>query len=121
MTGANFLAIYGCLFEYFHDANFLAASRSFAIVSVALPVVGFLAACIVRRRQVFSIIRARRIRELEHLPPITTWLVGALSDGAATFALPRLTLDPLHQGLVLLAAMALITLFVVLSVRDVIL
>jgi voltage-gated potassium channel len=121
MTVANFLAIYACLFEYFHDANFPAASRSFALVSVALPVVGFLAACIVRRRQVFSIIRARRIRELEHLPPITTWLVGALSVGAATFALPRLTLDPLHQGLVLLAAMALITLFVVLSVRDVIL
>ena len=82
---------------------------------------GFLGGCIVRRRQVFSIVHARRIRELEHLPRITGWLLGALAVGAASFALPRLDLDPLQQGIALLAAMALITLFVVASVRDVIL
>jgi voltage-gated potassium channel len=121
VTVANFLAIYACMFEYFRDANFPAASRDFALGAVALPVLGFLGACIVRRRQVYSIIHARRIRELEHLPRITSWLLAALAVGAASFALPRLELDPLQQGLALLAAMALVTLFVVASVRDVIL
>ena len=121
MTVANFLAIYACMFEFFRDANFPAAPRNFALGAVALPVLGFLGGCVVRRRQVFSIIHARRIRELEHLPRITGWLLGALAVGAASFALPRLELDPLQQGIALLAAMALITLFVVASVRDVIL
>src|SRR3954451_6629175 len=99
MTVANFLAIYACLFQFFRDANFPAASREFALAGVALPVLGFLGGCIVRRRQVFSIIHARRIRELEHLPRITSWLLGALAVGAASFALPRLELDALRQGI----------------------
>jgi voltage-gated potassium channel len=121
MTVANFLAIYACMFEFFRDANFSAASRGFALGAVALPVIGFLAACIYRRRQVFSIVHARRIRELEHLPRISGWLFGVLGVGAASFALPRMGLDPVQQGIALLAAMALVTVFVVLSVRDVIL
>jgi len=121
MTVANFLAIYACLFEFFRDANFPAAPRAFALGAVALPVLGFLGSCIVRRRAVYSIIHARRIRELRHLPRITSWLLGAFGVGAASFALPRLELDTQAQGLALLGAMALITVFVVASVRDVIL
>jgi voltage-gated potassium channel len=121
ITVANFLAVYACAFEFFRDANFPAAPRGFALGAVALPVLGFLGACIMRRRQVYSIIHARRIRELEHLPRITGWLLGALGVGAASFALPRLELDALGQGLALLAAMAVVTLFVVVSVRDVVL
>ncbi len=121
MTVANFLAIYACMFQFFRDANFAAAPRDFALGAVALPVLGFLGGCVVRRRQVYAIIHARRIRELQHLPRITSWLLGALAVGAASFALPRLTLDPLQQGIALLVAMALVTLFVVVSVRDVIL
>lgn len=121
MTVANFLAIYACTFQFFRDANFPAASRDYALGAVAMPVLGFLGACIVRRRQVYSIIHARRIRELQHLPRITGWLLGAPGVGAASFALPRLELSVQEQGLALLAAMALITLVVVASVRDVIL
>ncbi|HET7883084.1 MAG TPA: potassium channel family protein [Acetobacteraceae bacterium] len=121
ITVANFLAIYACMFEFFRDANFAAAPQPFALGAVALPVVGFLGGCVVRRRQVFSIIHARRIRELEHLPRVTGWLIGALAVGAASFALPRLELAPQQQGIALLCAMALITLFVIVSVRDVIL
>ncbi|MEJ0017004.1 MAG: potassium channel family protein [Acetobacteraceae bacterium] len=121
MTVANFLAIYACLFEFFRDANFAAASRGAALVAVALPVLGFLGGCILRRRQVFSIIHARRIRELEALPRLAGWLLGAMGVGAASFALPRFELDAQAQGLALIGAMALITLFIVVSVRDVIL
>jgi voltage-gated potassium channel len=121
MTVANFLAIYGCLFEVFRDANFSLAPRSFALGAVAMPVLGFLIGCIMRRRQVYSIIHARRIRELERLPRVTGWLLGAMAVGAVSFALPRLELDAPQQGIALLAAMAVITLFIVIAVRDVVL
>jgi voltage-gated potassium channel len=121
MTVANFLAIYACMFEFFRDANFPAAPRGFVLTGVGLPVFGFLGGCFIRRRQVFAIIHARRIRELAHLPRITAWFLGALAIGAASFALPRLQLDPLQQGLALLVAMTLVTLLVAGSVRDVIL
>ena len=121
MTVANFLAIYACLFEFFRDANFPRAPRGFALGAVALPVAGFLVGCMMRRRQVFSIIQARRIRELERLPRLTGWLLGAFAVGAASFGLPRLELDPFAQGIALLVAMAIVTLFVMASVRDVVL
>ena len=121
MTVANFLAIYACMFEFFRDANFPLAPRALTLVSLALPVFGFLGRCFLRRRQVFSLIRARRVRELEHLPRVSRWLIATMTVGAASFGLHRLALDPLQQGLTLMGAMALITVFVVLSVRDVVL
>jgi voltage-gated potassium channel len=121
MTAANFLAIYACMFQFFRDANFPAAPRGFALGAVVMPVFGFLFGCIVRRRQVYSIIHARRIRELQHLTRIRSWLLGALALGAASFAVPRLQLDAMQQGVALFAAMVLVTAFVVWSVRDVIL
>ena len=121
MTVANFLALYACLFQFFRDANFPAAPRPFVLGGVALPVLAFLVGCFLRRRQVFSIIHARRIRELDHLPRLTRWLLAAMAVGAASFALPRLELDPQSQGIALLGAMTVIALFVILSVRDVVL
>jgi voltage-gated potassium channel len=121
MTVANFLAIYACVFEFFRDANFPAAPRLVALAAVAMPVVGFLAGCVLRRRQIYAIIHARRIRELERLPRVTTWLLGTLAIGAVSFALPGLKLDPSAQGLALLTAMAIVTAVVVAAVRDVVL
>jgi voltage-gated potassium channel len=121
MTVANFLAIYASLFEFFRDANFPAAPRAFALAGIAMPVLGFLGGCIMRRRQIYSIIHARRIRELERLPRPSSWLLGVIAIGAASFALPRMQLDPASQGIALLAGMALVTLSVTISVRDVVL
>jgi voltage-gated potassium channel len=121
MVVANFLAIYACVFEYFREANFPEATRPYALGAVAMPVLAFLCGCFARRRAVYSIIHARRIRELERLPRITRWLLAAFAVGAASFALPRLQLQALQQGIALLAAMALVSLFVIASVRDVIL
>lgn len=121
MTVANFLAIYACLFEFFREANFPDAPRPLMVVSLALPVAGFLASCFARRRRVFALISARRVRELDHLPRLTRWLLGTLAVGAATFAVPGMTFTPAQQGFTLLVAMAAITVFVMLAVRDVVL
>ncbi|MDR3538160.1 MAG: potassium channel family protein [Acetobacteraceae bacterium] len=121
MTVANFLAIYACLFEFFRTANFDRVSRTTTLIALALPVLAFLAGCFLHRRQVFGIIHARRIRELEHLPRLTRWFLGMLLIGAASFALPRFDLGPFALGITLLASMVGIAALVLLSVRDIVL
>jgi voltage-gated potassium channel len=121
ITVANLLAIYACMFVFFRDANFPDARETPSIVAWALPVAGFLGSCFLRRPEVAGAIRARRIRELEHLPRLTRWVPGTLAVGAISFALPRLALTPSEQGAALVVSMAVITAFVVAAVRDVVL
>ncbi len=121
MTVANFLAIYACMFEFFRSANFAGAPTEFALPALVLPVLGFLSGCLLRRRQMFAIIRASRVRHLQHLPRLTGWFIGTIAVGAASFALPRLALNPTAQGLTLLASMVVISAIVVLAVREVVL
>ena len=92
-----------------------------AKIALALPVLGFLAACFLRRRAIAAIIHARRTRALTHLPPLTSWFLGAAVIGAASFAFPRLKLEPWAQGVTLLLAQGVITLVVMNAVRDVVL
>jgi len=121
LTMANFLAVYACLFAFFHDANFAAATPGPTIVALFLPVAPFLLRCLVERRRVAAMIRARRQHELTHLPRLTRWLPATAVIGASSFALPQLALSPHGQDLVLLANMATIGLFVAYAHRDVIL
>jgi voltage-gated potassium channel len=121
MTVANFLAIYACLFEFFRSANFPGAPVPFALFALALPVVGFLGGCFLRRRQVFAIIRAHHAHEAQRLPRLTRWLFRTLLVGAASFALPQFDLAPMAQGLTLIASMLAISVMVALAVRDVVL
>jgi voltage-gated potassium channel len=121
ITVANLLAIYACMFVFFREANFPEAKETPSIVALALPVIGFLGACFLRRMEVAGTIRERRIGELEHLPRLTRWVPATLAVGAVSFALPRLALTPSEQGAALVISMAVITGFVVAAVRDVVL
>jgi voltage-gated potassium channel len=120
-TVANFVAIYACLFTFFHDANFRAAPWFFSIGGLALPVIAFLVACLARRREIAAVIHARRTRALEHLPRLSRWVPGTIAIGLGSFALPDQRLEPLAQGVVLIGAMAIIAILVVFAVRDVVL
>ena len=117
---ANFLSVYACLFVFFRQANFPAASPAASIVGLALPVLGFLAGCLGRRRQVLAIIRSRHPRDFAHLPRLIRWLIGTMAVGALSFSLPRFAPGPDAQSLLLIGAMAAITGVVVASVRDVV-
>lgn len=122
LTVANFLAIYACLFEFFREANFAAAPQPVAMLARALPVVGFLASCMTHRRRVYALIRARRVKDLDmdHLPRLLRWFVATMAVGAGSFFVPRLQLDSTAAGVALMAAMALVTVFVTVAVRDVV-
>ena len=122
LTVANFLAIYACMFEFFREANFTAAPQPVAMLARALPVLGFLASCVMHRKRVYGLIRARRVRDLDldHLPRLMRWFLATMTVGAISFATPRLEMDPSAASLALLGAMALVTLFVAAAVRDVV-
>ena len=120
-TVANTLAVYACIFVYFREANFPDAPDTFALPALAVPVVGFLLGCFMRRRQLAALIRARRHHELTHLPRMGRWLPGLLVIAALSFQAPRLELDPLGQGLALVASAILIAALVVWAVRDIVL
>lgn len=121
ITMANFLAVYACMFVFFHDANFPAAGLAPSVAALALPVAAFLLRCFLARRRVAAMIRARRSQELTHLPRLTRWLPTTALVGALSFVLPRFALPAQGQGAVLVIAMATIAAAVVHAQRDVIL
>jgi voltage-gated potassium channel len=121
ITVANFLAVYACMFVFFHDANFRAATESFTLVSFGTPVAAFLLACVGRRRTIAAAIRARHTHELRHLPRLSRWVPATALVGAMSFALPPLQLGATAQGFALLASMTFIGLVVANAVRDVVL
>ena len=74
LTLANFLAAYECAFIAFHEANFHEAAYLPSIISLTLPVLGFLSGCFLRRPDIAHAIKNRRVREPERLPRLSRWL-----------------------------------------------
>lgn len=120
VTMANALAVYACLFVFFRDANFAAASELASIIGLALPVVAFLAGCFWRRRRIAGSIAARRRDEVVHLPRMDRWLPAIALVGAASFGLPLLDLPAGTQDAALIAAMAVIGAAAALAAREVV-
>ena len=121
VTVANTLAVYACVFVYFHEANFPDAPDSFAATALGVPVAGFLLGCFLRRRQVSGLIRARRHHELTHLPRMSRWLPGLLVIGVMAFLEPRLSLGGPGQGMALLGLSLLMAALVGWAARDLVL
>lgn len=121
LTMANFLAVYGCMFAYFREANFPDVRPIPTIVALILPVAMFLLRCLTARRRVAAMIRARRQHELTHLPRLTRWLPGVVVIAAGSFALPRLGASADMQDLLLIVGMAVIGGLVAVAEGDVVL
>ena len=121
ITLANFLVAYECAYIAFHEANFHQAAYPASIAGLALPVIGFLGGCFLRRPEIAEAIHARRVQEPTHLPRVRGWLPGVLLVGAVSFGLQRAALSPHQQDLALVAAMSAITLFLAYDARDLVL
>ncbi len=121
VTVANMLAVYACIFVFFHEANFPDAPDSVAATALGVPVAGFLLGCFLRRRQVAGLVRARRHHELTHLPRMSRWVPGLLVIGVLAFLVPRLNLGPLGQGAALMVTAVAIAALVGGAARDVVL
>lgn len=118
MVMANGLAVYVCLFAFFRDANFVRASEEAALVAFALPVLSFLAACYAERAAIGRALGERHDELPKHLPRLIRWVPAAIVVGLASFVLPESGLSAAQQGHALIAAMAVIALFVAIAARD---
>lgn len=121
ITMANFLAVYACTFVFFRDANFPDAPLAPSVVALALPVSAFLISSFLARRRMANMVRVRRSEELTHLPRLSRWLPVAALVGALSFILPRFALPPVTQGVLLVAAMAVIGAAIAYAQRDLVL
>ncbi len=120
LTIANFLALYVCAFVFLREANFRTAQDQVAVVSLVLPVAGFMVACLVRRRAIAARLRARLLRELEHAPRLTKFIPSMLAIGLLSFIWPELHPSAALSSALLFGSMALITVIVVVHVDDVV-
>lgn len=108
VTMANALAVYTCLYVFFREANFPAASEVASTMALAIPELAFLAGCFMRRRSIATSIAARRRREAMHLPRMDRWLPIFAFVGLSSFLVPLLDLSAAQQDIALVLAMAII-------------
>lgn len=120
MTTANFLALYVCAFVFLREANFRSALNWVAVVSLVLPVAGFMIASLLRRRSIAVRLRARRLRELEHVPALTNFIPWMVGIALLSFLWPQFHPSPAQSSALLFGSMALVTLIVVIHVDDVV-
>jgi len=116
---ANSLAVYACVFMFFLTVNFPTVDRLEASIGFALPIVAFFVGTFLRRREIATIVTARRLREERDFGRVFVWLVPVAAVGASTFVLPALALDHRTVDIVFIVAMASIALIVLLVSRDV--
>ncbi len=118
---ANGLAVYVSLFAFFRDANFGLSRDGPALVAFVLPVLSFLAACIIYRDAIDQALTERHDEEPHRLPRLVRWAPAALVLGAVSFVLPETGLSATEQGHALVASMAVMAVFVAIAARDLVL
>ena len=91
------------------------------LAAFALPVLSFLAACYAERAAIGRALGERHDELPEHLPRLVRWVPAAIVVGVASFLLPETALDAAQQGHALIAAMAVIAVFVAIAARDLVL
>jgi hypothetical protein len=117
---ANGLAIYVCLFVVIGRAAFPGAPDWSRSVGFLLPVLAFVMACVVQRRELEAAASAEHGAELRHFPRILRWMVQMSVIGALSLSLPINRAEAGWQATLLLAAMAVLAVLTASSVRPII-
>jgi hypothetical protein len=117
---ANGLAIYICLFTILGRAAFPDASDGARQGAFLLPVMAFVAACVVQRRRLQRLADDDTAPDLDHLPRVARWLVALAVVGAISLASPVSSASPVAQDATLVGAMAVIAAISVIAMRDVV-
>jgi len=116
---ANFLSIYACLFIFFVESNFAAASAWAVRVAFVLPIAAYIAGVSLRRESIHRLVRHEGDSRVHYSPRLFLWLVPVFAVGIASFLLPHREYDPQTISIFLIASMGLIGVLVFLVSRDV--
>ncbi|HYZ32867.1 MAG TPA: ion channel [Crenalkalicoccus sp.] len=120
LGAANGLAMYTCLYVVLGRAGFPDAEPWAQPLGFLLPVLAFVLACWICRHPLRRFAQQEDSSDLAHLPRFARWLAAVAGVGVISLALPIGRMDPAHQTLALLAAMALVAAISVASVGDVV-
>lgn len=112
---ANCLALYLCIFVFLLETNFRNASGFAIQIGFAMPVFAFIGGSLLYRRQIRKIVTTTHYKGQKELVRGLIWLLPLAAIGTATFAIPRLGLDPKEVNLALILAMAMVALVVLLT------
>lgn len=112
-------AVYLCVFVFFRDSNFAQTSPLVAFIGFMLPVAGFLCGALLQTTRISQVMATESVRHVR-FNHLLRWLVPVGVVGALSFLLPDLRPDARTEGLVFLAAMAVIGLIVGFAARDVV-
>ncbi len=116
---ANSLAIYTSVYSFLHLANFAGADPWAIAVGYLLPVFVFLAGVGLKRDEIRQLSRVEELRRASLSGRKFVWTLPIFVIAAATFVLPRLSLDAETLCLVLVGSMAVIAIFVAAVSRQI--
>lgn len=121
LGAATGLAMYACLYVVMGRAAFPAAPDWALVIAHALPILVFVAVCLLQRDRLRRYAQQGvRTADLAHLGDFSRWLVVAAVVGVISLSSPINRMAPEAQGFALIAAMAVIAVISVTAVDDVV-
>jgi voltage-gated potassium channel len=118
VTLSNLIGVYACLFQFFAESNFRAASQAALSIGFVLPLIGFLAGSFRHRSNIMRLADSRALSQ-DRVLQVLAWLVPVFAVGALTFLLPRFESSPALVNGALLGACSAIALIVFSVSRDI--
>ena len=116
---ANSLAIYTSVYSFLQLSNFGAAAPWAFAVGYLLPILVFLLAVAPKRDEIHELSRVEELRRAHLSGRKFIWILPMFVIAAASFALPRLSLDQGAISLVLVGCMGIIAIFVAAVSRQI--
>lgn len=116
---ANFLSIYACLFIFFAQSSFSAASDWSIRVSFVLPIFSYTAGVALRRNAIRQLVHHETENRLRYSPRLFLWALPLFAVGIASFLLPYHDFAPETISILLLLSMGAIAALVFAVSRDV--
>lgn len=119
ITFANAIGVYACLYVSFLETLYLDVSSLPRLVGFLLPILAFAIGVYLRREAIHSIVSSEHPRLETRFGRAFLWLVPVMLVGLANFVAPLEAIGHEGRTIWLLAAMAAISLVVLLASRNV--
>lgn len=116
---ANSLAIYTSVYSFLQLSNFSSAAPWAFAIGYLLPILVFLSAVALKREEIHQLSRVEELRRAHLSGRKFVWILPMFVIAAASFALPRLSLDQGAISLALVGCMGIIAIFVAAVSRQI--
>ncbi|MCZ6453355.1 MAG: potassium channel family protein, partial [Alphaproteobacteria bacterium] len=119
LSFANSLAIYTCVYFFLAIENFSTAQIWAFVTGYLLPIFAFLVGAWWHRSEIRRVAYAEHLVERRHPARIFAWLVPVTILCVLTFLAPSFNLDATGAGVVMVAGMAMTSIFIIAMSRTI--